>query len=337
MLRKNIMGALALVACMAWASDAYGFGHSHGSRGSHGSSGGYSSGGYSHGSSGGYSSGGYSRGSSGGYSRGSSGGYSSGHSSGGGLLRAVFGRRRHYYTSYGSSGGYSSGGYSSGGYSSWGSHGASSGSYGGGYQAAPAAPAQPGPADLPAGETGGASAYLQGNNAALIAVTVPEGAEVYINDAATTSTGTQRRYISRGLEAGKNYTYRVTAKVFRDGKQYEDTKVVDLTTGDSTAIAFDPNLGNVEEVVPVNTTLIVTMPADAKLMLAGKDTNSSGDRRQFTTTHLREGETWESYVVRGELERDGQTLVATQYVDLAAGEVREIKLDFDVATIAARD
>ncbi len=360
MLRKNIMGALALVACLTWASDAYGFGHSHGSHGSHGSSGGYSSGGYSsggssHGSSGGYSSGGYSsggyssggrsHGSSGGYSSGSSGGYSSGgyssggNSSGGGLLRALFGgHRRHYYTSYGSSGGYSSGGYSSWGSHGGSSYGGSSGGYGGGYYSAPAqgTPAAP-PSDLPAGEAAAASAYLQGNNAALISVTVPEGAEVYINDVATTSTGSQRRYISRGLQAGKNYTYRVTAKVFRNGKQYDDTQVVDLAMGQSTAIAFDPNLGNVEEVVPVSTTLIVKMPADAKLLLAGVDTFTKGESREFTTTHLTEGDKWESYVVRGELEVDGQTMVATQYVDLNAGDVKEIELNFADATVASRD
>ena len=44
---------------------------------------------------------------------------------------------------------------------------------------------------------------------ASIRVTVPEDASVYVNDALTTSTGTDRQFVSRGLRRGLNYSYRL--------------------------------------------------------------------------------------------------------------------------------
>ena len=52
---------------------------------------------------------------------------------------------------------------------------------------------------------------------ATLTVNVPSDARVFVNGAKTTSVGSQRSYVSRGLQAGFNYTYEVRAEVERNG------------------------------------------------------------------------------------------------------------------------
>jgi uncharacterized protein (TIGR03000 family) len=61
---------------------------------------------------------------------------------------------------------------------------------------------------------------------------------VIINGLGTHSTGSQRRYYSRGLKPGITYTYVVRVQVMRNGQVQEDTQTVTLTAGQSTALAF---------------------------------------------------------------------------------------------------
>ena len=55
-------------------------------------------------------------------------------------------------------------------------------------------------------------------NSALLSVKVPADAKVFVNDRPTTSTGSDREYISRDLQTGAGYNYTVRAEFVRDGK-----------------------------------------------------------------------------------------------------------------------
>ena len=50
------------------------------------------------------------------------------------------------------------------------------------------------------------------------------------------------------------------------------------------------------------------MPADAKVFLAGNESKSTGANREFVTTKLAAGQSWDNYTVRVELMRNGQTI-----------------------------
>ena len=191
-------GIVALSAVVAGAPKADAFGWHHGAGGSSGGSSGYGGWGSSGGSSGGYDAAYGSSGGSSGYSYGSSGG-SSGHQRVGFLARLhnVF----HHHRGHGSSGG--SSGYSHGssggssGYSGHGSSGGSSGYHGGSGGSAGAA--YYGGANYGGAYYGGYGMYngmpVVGAgapaDAAVLTVSVPADAKVFVNGYETTSVGTE--------------------------------------------------------------------------------------------------------------------------------------------------
>jgi uncharacterized protein (TIGR03000 family) len=351
------VGALATAAVFAFSSQA--------------NAGWGSSGGWGSSSSGGWGSSSNSSGGWGRYSGSYGGWGSSSSSSGGyrhhGWRRAY----RRGWGSSSSSGGYgysgygygssSSGGYGYGGSSSSGgySNGSSSSSGGSSYQAdgnwmpvdgadaaptdAPAPPAEPdAPADnvpnnvpnnapnVPAIPNNGTS--IQDRNTTVsFSVSVPEEAMIFVNDNATTSTGTERTYISRGLKAGKSYTFHVRAEVVRNGQTVTETKKIRLIAGQHTSLAFDfaPNADEQLAEKSVETKLTLNVPAEAKVYLSGRATSTTGEVREFATTKLAAGNSWADYVVVVTYEKDGQLLSQERNVTLKAGDAREVTFDFD--------
>ncbi len=279
----------------------------HARRAAYGSSGG-SSGSYAgYGSSGSYVS---SYGSSGGYGHGSSGGYSTSYGSSGGAGYGSSG----YSTSYGSSGGVS---YGSTGYST--SYGSTGSTYSSGYMGVSS--------QSPATAAGLAS---QDSDAIYLNVAVPATAKVYVNDTPTTSTGISRQYVSRGLEAGKNYKFELRAEVVgADGKVAKETKLVTLTAGQKETVRFV----SLEE-TRVQTAVTLNVPADAKVILAGNETSASGETRTFRTSQLKAGDRWDDYVVEvhhnGKIKRETLRLVAGDDVSLT------FNFDDDKSLVASR-
>ena len=310
----GVVGATLVTADQAEAFRRHhrGWGSSGGSWGSHGSSGGWYYG---------------SSGSSGG-SWGSSGGSWGSHGSSGGW----------YYGSSGSSGGSwgSSGG-------SWGSSGSSGGYHHHHHNSAPQAPAAtpaPPTPDAPAPADAGQSAgyhptYGPMRDSAYLSVKVPADAKVFVNDRPTTSTGTDREYVSHDLNRGARYNYTIRAEFERDGKTVTETKSVQLAAGQSADLDFgagsavqtaDKDASPSDE---TRTSLTVRLPADAKLYLAGHETKATGEVREFSTSRLPEGDQWAKYAIRAVVDRNGRQEVREKTVTLRAGESREVTIGFD--------
>lgn len=260
--------------------------------------------------------------------------------------------------SWGCSGGSSSS--SSGGWYScggcWGSSGGSSssgGCSGGGYTTVrdvPAGTVTPAPqttptepptldqnAPMPGTE---APQTSTGNgSAAVLSVHVPTDAKIYVNGMLTRSTGSDRRFVSNGLRPGYNYTYELRAITERNGQQVEERKVVQLQAGQSADVNF-PLAGqeNADERTAtkpvIKTTLKLNVPADAKVFLSGNESKSTGSSREFVTTKLGEGQSWDNYTVRVELEHNGQKISKVERITLNAGESRELTIGVDAAQVA---
>jgi len=181
--------------------------------------------------------------------------------------------------------------------------------------------------ELPRQEGQGAS-YRTGE--AVLAVTVPEEAKVFVNGVRTSSTGSSRQYVSRGLLVGYTYTYEVRVEIERDGEIVEDTKTAYLRVGENSRLAFDlPK-------VATPTTLTLKVPANAKVFLGGNETSAKGTVRTFTTTHLRDGQEWSSYKVRIEFEQDGEQVVKESTIALKAGDQRTLEVGTDVERVASK-
>jgi len=339
----------------SWGSSGGGSGGSSGSYWGGGSSGG-SSGFWnsSSGSSGGWKGGIFQRwwdehrakkayGSSGASSGGaSSGGGSSGTwgSSGGGL----FGHRRSHYR--GGSSGASSGtwGASSGGSS--GSYSSSGGSSGGStiYNYAPsdsmptpAVPSSDMPADSAPSIPAAPTSY-RGNDA-VINVNVPEGAKIYVNDKATSSTGTERRFVSRDLKPGFKFAYEVRAERRIDGRLIRQVKTIQLTAGQQEDLSFslDPDSPADAEVVgaPVETKVTLYVPEYASVKLAGNEMRTLGDTRVFSTVALAPGEIWKDYDIVVTVLRNGKPETQRKIIDLTGGDEKTVRFDFGADKVAS--
>ena len=80
---------------------------------------------------------------------------------------------------------------------------------------------------------------LDGSQTALLNVSAPAEAKIFVNGTQTTSTGTQRQYVSRGLTAGNRYEYEIRAEIVRDGNTQTETKTVTLGPGEETNLSFN--------------------------------------------------------------------------------------------------
>lgn len=201
-------------------------------------------------------------------------------------------------------------------------------------------------ADPPAPQQGDAAgepqaryhpAYGPGRSSALISVDVPQAAKVFVNDASTTSTGLHRRYVSRGLVQGRSYTFRVRAEWQTDEGLVSRTEVLKLNAGSSASLDFNQPAEQDDSQVAEKqseTKLTLHVPDDAEVYLAGRRTRMEGTVRAYTTKRLASGETWNDYVVRVDVSRDGHTVSKRHVLDLRGGQSHELTFDFDAADSA---
>jgi uncharacterized protein (TIGR03000 family) len=251
------------------------------------------------------------------------------------------------YSSYGSHGSYGS----YGGYGSSGSYGGAY--YGGGYyddgviyESAPATqetpPPAPGtnPADpsapplTPQPGMDGAEPSASASEAEIF-VSLPEDAEVFVNDRPTTSVGAERHYVSRGLLPGRTYSYKLRVEFEREGQPVFEDKLVRLEAGQTAKLAF--GVGQPAEQTAA-TELKLHVPADAKVTLAGAPTQQTGEVRTYASDLLKPGQRWDGYTVRVELEQDGKTLVEEKTLDIEGGQSYELAFEMkdDAVQVAAK-
>ena len=82
-------------------------------------------------------------------------------------------------------------------------------------------------------------------------------------------------------------------------------------------------------------TIVVSLPADARLTVDGAPTKSTSDRRTLVTPELEFGSTY-VYTMRAEIVRDGRTLAETHDVTVRGGETSTVQFQFSNQTVASR-
>jgi uncharacterized protein (TIGR03000 family) len=164
----------------------------------------------------------------------------------------------------------------------------------------------------------------------VIEVAVPSEAKVFVNNKETTSAGTSRSYVSNSLQAGQTYLYNFRVEFEQDGETVVKNESVKLSAGDRVALSFGANeelqLSNVSA---AKTELTVTVPENAKVFLAGSPTDQTGIVRTYATHRLNDGQTWDDYTIRVEVEMDGQTEVREETLSITGGESYELAFDFE--------
>lgn len=79
----------------------------------------------------------------------------------------------------------------------------------------------------------------------------------------------------------------------------------------------------------VKTRLTLRVPADAKVTLSGVETKQTGEVRQFATSKLAAGQTWDDYKVVVETTRDGKTERQERTLTLTGGQDQELAVNFN--------
>src|SRR5205807_2324597 len=83
-------------------------------------------------------------------------------------------------------------------------------------------------------------------------------------------------------------------------------------------------------------TIVVSLPAEAKLTIDGQSTTSTSNLRVFASPTLQPGREY-FYTLRAEVVRNGQTVTQTQRVAVRAGEQTRVALPLpSAATVASR-
>jgi len=170
-----------------------------------------------------------------------------------------------------------------------------------------------------------------------LAVNVPADAAVYVNGLLTSTPGTHRCYVSRGLVPGYGYTYKIRAVVNRDGEELSDEHVVRVRAGENKQVAFNFDRTPSQELAArVPTTLTIRVPEGAEVMLEGRATDATGAVRQFVTNELARGERWEGYNVVVRLDRDGRVDTRRKTINLIGGQSHKLSFDFAPERLALR-
>jgi uncharacterized protein (TIGR03000 family) len=87
--------------------------------------------------------------------------------------------------------------------------------------------------------------------------------------------------------------------------------------------------------VPAPATIIVTLPAEAKLLIDDAATTSTTARRVFVSPTLEPGKEY-FYNLKVEFVRDGKTLNAAKKVSVTAGNETTVNFENNEGAVAAR-
>lgn len=197
-------------------------------------------------------------------------------------------------------------------------------------------------------------------DSAMLEVAVPASATVTVNDRETTSDGSLRKFLSKGLRDGFVYTYVVKATFKVDGEDVTQTKEVKLRPGDVELISFnekvsgaadddqtDADMKSSEEEVAddamssnssdeLMTIVRLRVPVDSKVSLAGNLTKGNGTVRTFRTKQLAKGDSWKDYTVSVTSMVDGQPITKQRTITVYAGDTKDLEFTFDSAALAVK-
>jgi uncharacterized protein (TIGR03000 family) len=93
--------------------------------------------------------------------------------------------------------------------------------------------------------------------------------------------------------------------------------------------------GEMGLISPAPATIVVSLPAEAKLLIDDHATTSTSTLRRFASPPLEPGKEFH-YTLKAEMVRDGSTVVATKQVSVRAGQETRVTLDFPSASVASR-
>jgi uncharacterized protein (TIGR03000 family) len=96
-----------------------------------------------------------------------------------------------------------------------------------------------------------------------------------------------------------------------------------------------PKTDGGKSALPAPAIIVVSLPAEATLLVDGSATTSTAATRVFASPALEPGQDY-FYTLKGEIVRDGQKVIATETVKVRAGEESRVKLEFPSDRLAQK-
>jgi uncharacterized protein (TIGR03000 family) len=93
--------------------------------------------------------------------------------------------------------------------------------------------------------------------------------------------------------------------------------------------------GGRQSMVPAPATILVDLPADAKLSIDNAATTSIGTSRVFQSPELNPGKVYH-YTLKAEVVRNGNPVRVEQVVEVSAGETTPVRLTLPATSVAQR-
>lgn len=87
--------------------------------------------------------------------------------------------------------------------------------------------------------------------------------------------------------------------------------------------------------LPVEASIVVNLPANARLTIDGQATTSTGSLRVFRTPALEQGHSY-TYTLRAEIEREGRTETVSHQVVVRPGEQTRLDIAIPAEGVASR-
>jgi uncharacterized protein (TIGR03000 family) len=91
--------------------------------------------------------------------------------------------------------------------------------------------------------------------------------------------------------------------------------------------------GKTTMVTPAPATIVVNLPADAKLLIDDVATTSTSATRVFSSPALERGKEY-TYTLKAEVNKDGKTMTATKTVTVRAGEETRVTMEPNEQVVA---
>jgi len=120
-----------------------------------------------------------------------------------------------------------------------------------------------------------------------------------------------------------------------EGMPVEGAPVVVPAPGTELPAPAPKDLPPAEKKVNATATVVVNLPADARLTVDGYVTRSTTAERTFVSPALATGSNY-TYTLQAEVVRDGRTVVETQRVTVRAGETTRAAFNFSTQGVASR-
>jgi uncharacterized protein (TIGR03000 family) len=94
---------------------------------------------------------------------------------------------------------------------------------------------------------------------------------------------------------------------------------------------YASNYSSAPVIADAPATVVVNLPADARLSIEGQATQSASGERTFVSPPVKRGKTF-VYTLKADVDRNGEKVTASQTVEVRAGQVSRVSLNFPTIT-----